>query len=450
MIPLYTLMTPSPRRSNHGIESAVVEAGIAGLSAAYRDGAFDPVKVVAAYMARIAAYDDRVGAFVDLDRDRACGDAAASAARWSRGQPLSTLDGVPLAVKSNIAVAGLPWTGGIGAYRERLAPRDAACVARLRRAGAIILGTVNMDEAALGAMTDNPWFGRTRNPHRLDRIAGGSSGGAAAAVAAGFCAAALGTDTFGSVRIPAGYCGVFGHKPVAGLLSKNRVIPLKATFDTVGFLARSATDCRILTDFFSLQPAPWRPPAAVGLWGFRGDLAPLGKRVQRRMIELGIDFSALDLTTDLFAHAMKPALLLAESEAARTYREVLDNPESELSPRLRAMLEWGRGQGRAKRLRAKEDIAASTAALLREIAPLQTVLMPTTPTVAPAWQEAEDRFAARFTLAASLCGLPAVALPFGCDRQGMPYSVQVIGHCDRTMLDLAGRLAIRPPRPRFL
>ncbi len=444
------LMTPSAPLSDRQTESVVIAAGIAGLAPAYRDGTLDPVGVVATYLARIAADDGRVGAYVDLDADRALRDAAASKVRWSRGKPLSPLDGVPFAIKANIAVAGLPWTAGIGAYRERRAARDAVCVARLRRAGAIILGTVNMDEAALGAMTDNPWFGRTCNPYRLDRIAGGSSGGAAAAVAAGFCAAALGTDTFGSVRIPAGYCGVFGYKPAAGLVSTNRVIPLARTLDTVGFLARSATDCRLLTDFFALPAAPSCPPALHGLWGFDGHLDALGKRVERRLSQLGLAFRTLDLVTDLFACAMKPALLLAESQAARTYQEVLSDPDSEVSPRLRAMLEWGRNQSRPKLMRATSDIAAGKAALLRELDPLELLVMPTTPDVAPSCQDSDDRFAARFTLAASLCGLPAIAVPFGCDHDGMPYSVQVIGQSDRAVLDLAGRLAIQPPRPRLL
>jgi aspartyl-tRNA(Asn)/glutamyl-tRNA(Gln) amidotransferase subunit A len=129
---------------------------------------------------------------------------------------LSLFDGVPIAIKANIAVKGLPWHGGIEAYRDRIAERDAVSVQALRLAGAVIVGVLNMHEAALGATNDNLAFGRCHNPYRHGFTPGGSSGGSAVAVAAGLCAAALGTDTLGSVRIPAGYCGVFGCKPTHG------------------------------------------------------------------------------------------------------------------------------------------------------------------------------------------------------------------------------------------
>ncbi len=428
----------------------MLEAGIAGLAPAYQAGTLDPIQVVTAYLSRIAAFNGMVGAYVDLDANRASMDAAASAARWSRQAPLSPLDGVPLAIKSNIAVSGLPWTAGIGARRNRPSRQDAACVAQLRRAGAVILGTVNMDEAALGAMTDNPWFGRTRNPYRLGHIAGGSSGGSAAAVAAGLCAAALGTDSFGSVRIPAGYCGVFGYKPVFGAVSSDRIIPLAPCFDTVGFLARSATDCRIFADFFELPESAQRPRAAIGLASFDGDLAPLGDGLRQRLLALGIETQAYDLPAGQFSHTMTQAVLIATSQAARTYRDILSDPSAEISRRLRTLLERGQAQSRATLRRARSDLIADKAALLRQIAAFRAVLLPTTATVAPQRQDADDRAAARYTLAASLGGLPAVAFPFGCDQDGLPYSVQVIGQCDRTVIDLAATLAILPPPPRFL
>jgi aspartyl-tRNA(Asn)/glutamyl-tRNA(Gln) amidotransferase subunit A len=143
-----------------------------------------------------------LNAFVDWDRSAAFGDG-----------PLGDLT---LGIKSNIAVAGLPWTGGMGLRRDIVAARDAEVVRRLRDAGAAILGTLNMHEAALGATTDNAFNGRTHNPHRHGHTPGGSSGGSGAAVAAGLCDAALGTDTLGSIRIPAAYNGVYGLKPTHG------------------------------------------------------------------------------------------------------------------------------------------------------------------------------------------------------------------------------------------
>ena len=133
---------------------------------------------------------------------------------------LGPLGGMPIAVKDNIDVAGMPSAGGLEPYRGRVAARDALCVERLRNAGATIVGKTLMDEAAFGAVGDNPWFGRCHNPHRHGYSCGGSSAGSAAAVAAGLCEAALGTDTLGSVRIPASYCGVVGYLPSRGLVDK--------------------------------------------------------------------------------------------------------------------------------------------------------------------------------------------------------------------------------------
>ena len=146
-----------------------------------------------------------LNAFTDFDRTASFGEG-----------PLA---GVTVGVKANIAVRGLPWTAGMALHRNRVAERDAAVVAALRDAGAAILGMLNMEEAALGAKTDNPFFGVTQNPHRIGFTPGGSSGGSGAAVAAGLCDIALGTDTMGSVRIPASYCGVYGFKPAQSAVS---------------------------------------------------------------------------------------------------------------------------------------------------------------------------------------------------------------------------------------
>ncbi|MGL4542967.1 MAG: amidase family protein, partial [Polymorphobacter sp.] len=155
----------------------------------------------------LAAANAPLNAFVDLDRG----------ASGSNG-PLAGLD---IGIKANIAVKGLPWTAGMALHRDRIAGHDARAVADLRAAGATIIGMTNMEEAALGAKTDNPWFGATQNPHRIGFTPGGSSGGSGAAVAAGLCDAALGTDTMGSIRVPAAYCGIYGFKPANAAVSQD-------------------------------------------------------------------------------------------------------------------------------------------------------------------------------------------------------------------------------------
>jgi aspartyl-tRNA(Asn)/glutamyl-tRNA(Gln) amidotransferase subunit A len=165
-----------------------------------------------------------LNAFVDWDEGATGGEGA--------------LAGLTIGVKANIAVKGLPWTGGMALHRHRIAERDAEVVARLRAAGAAIIGSLNLEEAALGAKTDNPWFGATQNPHRLGYTPGGSSGGSGAAVAAGLCDVALGTDTMGSIRIPAAYCGVYGFKPAHSAISQDGLEKSEPSLDTIGPLAR--------------------------------------------------------------------------------------------------------------------------------------------------------------------------------------------------------------------
>ena len=221
----------------------IIEAGLSGLTDLFADRAVTPVEVFQSYQSRIDGLDGALGCYVAQDKAAAEQAAHESAERWAKGTALSMIDGAPIAVKANIAVAGLPWHAGIGAFRDRIAEEDAPVVAQLRAAGAVILGLVNMHEGAFGALTDNPWFGRTQNPWKHGYSAGGSSGGSAAAVSAGLCAAALGSDTLGSVRIPSSFTGIFGHKPTQGLISTGDVIPMSWTLDHVGTHGRSADDC---------------------------------------------------------------------------------------------------------------------------------------------------------------------------------------------------------------
>jgi len=395
------------------------------------------------FLDRIARHDGQIGAFADLDSEGALAAAATSAARWTRGAALSALDGIPLAIKSNIAVAGLPWTAGIGAYRERRATADAACVARLRAGGAVILGTTRMDEAALGAMGDNPWFGRTANPYDLDAIAGGSSAGSAAAVAAGFCVAALGTDTFGSVRIPAAWCGVFGVKPAFGAIGMDGILPLARGLDTLGFMARSIADCRVLSGFFGVTGQGSAGP--IGLAGFDGGSDLLATRLREALAAGRIATVPTALEPDPFARLMKPALLVAEVEGAEFYGAIL----SDLSPNLRPLFEWGSTRTPTQVDTAHATLAAGRTAILENLAGIDLLITRAMTGPAPKRAAADDREAARFTLTASLCGLPALVLPIGVDPAGMPLAVQIMGRDLWPILDLAERLADVPPIPHW-
>src|SRR6266446_8838658 len=215
---------------------------ISRLSRLIDSGDVDPTALTRLFIERAEGVGRGLNCFIVLCKETAMSEARAAADRAAAKRRLGPLDGIAVAVKDNMDVAGVPTSNGFGGPAYRVPAVDAAVVRRLRAAGAIILGKLNMHEGALGSTNDNPHFGRAINPHRDGHSPGGSSGGSAAAVAAGLCCAALGSDTGGSVRIPASYCGVVGLKPSYGLVSTRGVVPLSMSLDHVGPLARTVAD----------------------------------------------------------------------------------------------------------------------------------------------------------------------------------------------------------------
>ncbi len=205
-----------------------------------------PVALTEAVFARIDETEDRVHSYVRLMRKSALVEAKAAEERAVAGTRIGPLDGIPIAVKDLYDTAGVVTAAGTGAFRERVPAEDATAVRRLREAGAVILGKTNTHELALGGTTNNVHFGATHNPWGLGRVPGGSSGGSGAALAAGQALGALGTDTGGSIRIPAAFCGVTGHKPTYGLVGRGGVVPLSLTLDHAGPMARTVEDCALM------------------------------------------------------------------------------------------------------------------------------------------------------------------------------------------------------------
>jgi aspartyl-tRNA(Asn)/glutamyl-tRNA(Gln) amidotransferase subunit A len=321
------------------------------------------------------------------------------------------LGGMPVAVKDNIDVAGMPGAAGMEPYRGRLAQRDAACVERLRKAGAAIVGKTLMDEAAFGALGDNPWFGRCHNPHRHGYTCGGSSAGSAAAVAAGLCEAALGTDTLGSVRIPASYCGVVGYLPSPGLLDGTGVMPLMPEFDRVGVLAGSVARAARIASVLA-----------------GGELQPrAGGTVGRQVPE---DLASL----------RRAALLLVEVEAARIHAALLEDPDSKISPPLRAALRFGRDASAERIAKANARLAQAKRWLEEQFRRCDVLLWPTTPGPAFAFDQPAPESQADYTVLANIAGLAAVSVP-GETVDGLPVGMQVIGRDDALVLGVAAALA---------
>ena len=218
-------------------------------AAAIRNGRMSAVEAAETALRGIAALDGRIHAFTAVTEERAFAEARAIDAARAAGQTLPALAGVPYAVKNLFDIAGLTTLAGSKINRDRApAKEDAALVARMRGAGAVLVGALNMDEYAFGFTTENAHYGTARNPHDLSRIAGGSSGGSAAAVAAGMVPLSLGTDTNGSIRVPSSLCGIFGIKPTYGRLSRRGAYLFAASLDHVGPFARSAADLTVIYD----------------------------------------------------------------------------------------------------------------------------------------------------------------------------------------------------------
>jgi aspartyl-tRNA(Asn)/glutamyl-tRNA(Gln) amidotransferase subunit A len=373
--------------------------------------------------AGLRAANAPLNAFIDFDEGAA----------FPQHGPLA---GLTVGVKSNIMTRGLPWTGGMGIHRNRIAARDARVVDLLRSNGAAILGSLNMHEAALGATTDNAFFGRTHNPHRIGFTPGGSSGGSGAAVAAGLCDIALGTDTLGSVRIPAAYCGVYGLKPTAGAVSVDGLAFLDPSLDSIGPLAAS----------LDLIEAAWRAmaddPGAGGSFRFillldnlggvevQPAVSPAYDRALHAVPLTGVGFSLPFSTTDIRWAGLAHAGRWLINDLGPEYRP--DNPG--LSKDLLYLL------GICARTPERPDILTRVRTeLTAALGTAGVLLLPTTPQTAFTHDGHAPASQADFTGIANIAGLPAIAIPAGFSDDGLPVSVQLVGpaHSELRLIALA-------------
>jgi aspartyl-tRNA(Asn)/glutamyl-tRNA(Gln) amidotransferase subunit A len=405
--------------------------------------AADPIALTERCFDRIARFNGQLKAFTALDEDGARAAAAESAVRLARGEA-RPLEGVPIGIKANIDVAGLATTAGVAARREDIALVDAEVVTRLRAAGAVILGHLNMHEAALGATTDNEAFGRTENPHRPGHTPGGSSGGSGAAVAAALCTAALGTDTLGSIRIPAAYNGIYGLKPTHGLVPDAGLVFLCRRLDSVGPMARSVAELGALMEVMAnlhpahpvarvavletVEAAEMEPAVRAGYDAAKAALAGLGLPPQL------VPTPGLDL-----AAARLGAFIEMAREAAATF--AADREAGGISHGLAAVLDFGTNASREMLAAGEAAVAHAAVTVNGVLGTADVVLMPTTLQAAFAHGKAPVT-QADFTGLANIAGLPALSLPSGMSGDGLPVAVQLVGRrgSEATLLALAGKL----------
>ncbi|HEY9512123.1 MAG TPA: amidase [Rhodanobacter sp.] len=422
-------------------------------------GRVQPQALADAYQAAIERINPQLNAYIDL-RSGLLQDQAHMADRRRRDGVIGRLDGIPVALKDNFDMAGWPTRAGLPG-RARPVHSDAHVVARLRASGAVLVGKTNMDEGALGATTNNAHFGATHNPHRHGYTAGGSSGGAAAAVAAGLAVAAVGSDSLGSIRIPASYCGVYGLKPTHGEISARGVVPAARRLDAVGLLARSPEDLTVLLQVLAGYDADdarsrrRRVAFALPDWepgnlrtGLMPDLAAVG--VQRDVIDLfdsamarlphalgdrrTVDFSDWD-----FARTRRSGLLLMEAEMLATFSADLADTEHAVSPRFRNLLEYAGCKSAADYAVADRVLDAATLKMRRLFSQVDVLVLPTTPQGAFPLDGPVPDSQADLTSFASLAGCPAVSLPMGLLPDGLPVGLQLIGArgSDLRLLELA-------------
>jgi Asp-tRNA(Asn)/Glu-tRNA(Gln) amidotransferase A subunit family amidase len=441
--------------------SKIIFGTIAEIVAGIRRKTFSPVEVVEAHLERVAEVQPKLNAFVHLDAEGALGQARSAEAALMRGDALGPLHGVPVTIKSCLDVAGWPAAAGSLLRKDYVAQADAALVARLRAAGAILLGNTNTPEYLMAYETDNSLSGKTSNPWSLERSAGGSSGGEAAAIASGCSAGGVGSDGGGSIRVPAHFCGICGLKPTPGRIPATGHYPegggAFGWIGVVGPMARTVADVRALIEVMAgpdagdalSAPVPVQAVTEKDVRGLRvGTLESeaLGKatpettaaveRAAKILSEQGFivekkSLSGLDRAIEVWWYFFGPVI-------ADSIRKGAAGLETELSPMLREYVELATAETAltydgflnacAERDKLRWDI-------VRQMEDVRILLSPVS--AGPAFRHGEGnwrtgekenyRDTMRYSQWLNLAGLPGVAVPLGISPEGLPIGMQVIG-----------------------
>ena len=439
---------------------------------------FSALELAQTHLDRIEKEDKKTFSYLEVNRDQALSLAKKTDEVILKGGEISFLAGIPGAIKDNILVENLRCTAGSKILENYIAPFDATCVKKLKKEGVIILGKTNLDEFAMGSSTENSFFGPTKNPHDLNRVPGGSSGGSAAAVAANLSLFALGSDTGGSVRQPASFCGVVGLKPTYGAVSRYGLIAFASSLDQIGPLTKTVQDCKIVFDAirgkdpldstsvrseastFNLQVSGLR--IGVPKEYFVEGINPQVEEVVRKAIKIYEDGGAklVEISLPHTQYALPCYYIIAPSEASanlarydgikyglskyqasdKKHRTLLDvyfeSREEGFGDEVRRRIMLGTyalssGYYEAYYLRAQKVRTLIKEDFEKAFQTVDTILTPVSPTTAfklgeRAKDPLEMYLSDIFTVSVSLAGLPAISVPCG-KVGGLPVGLQIIG-----------------------
>jgi aspartyl-tRNA(Asn)/glutamyl-tRNA(Gln) amidotransferase subunit A len=438
-------------------------ASIEEIGKLFRKHKLSPVELTKLMLARIERFDPKLNAYITVTPELALAQAKKAEAelcspRSRKGhRDRGPLHGIPIALKDNIHTAGIRTTAGSKILQDFIQLHDAPLVTELLEAGAVLLGKTNMHEFAYGVTSNNPHYGPVHNPWDLARISGGSSGGSAAAVAAGLCYGSIGTDTGGSIRIPAGLCGIVGLKPTIGRVNTDGTIPLSARLDCVGPLARSAQDAALLLDpilvrakdeprlSYACKSSSPKQKFKLGLPGefffdiISNDVLRVFQSALHSLSRLGATIENVSLP--LLEETEDAGNQIAWPEATHFHQQAGWFPAraAEYGEDLRTRLEMGTKVSATVYLEALEmrDKFIQQLHLAMADAGLVALVVPTTPITAPLINEETTRvnekehptraLLLRNNRPANLAGVPAISIPCGFTSGGLPVGLQLIG-----------------------
>ncbi|HYB90521.1 MAG TPA: amidase [Candidatus Binataceae bacterium] len=437
----------------------LVALDVAALSSKIRSREISPVEVTEAYLGRIEKLDGQLKTYITVTADLARAAAKTAETEIRAGKWRGPFHGVPVAIKDLLYTKGVRTTGGSKILADFVPDHDATVWKRLAKAGAVLLGKLNLHEFAYGATSANPHWGAVRNPYDFERIPGGSSGGSAAAIAAGTAPATIGTDTGGSIRAPAAFCGCVGLKPTWGRVSRHGVIPLSYTLDHVGPITRTVRDAALMLGVIagrdahdstaSRNPVPdYTPSLGREIKGVRigvirelttslsDDVSRAFSAALQQLSALGAIVEEVSVPSIIAATVVISAI--SSGEALDYHEPWMRTRAADYGPDVRRMLELAMAMPAASYVRAQRARARILADAIDALDGREVLIVPTCAIPAPKLAETA-MFGAkgglvdivqaglRFTAPFDVTGQPALAIPIGLSTGGLPLSMQIVG-----------------------